>query len=137
MAHSIQVMGGRAEAFDDLDLIALLGLLGLEVESAPHAHLHVAPLIAVWQRDLETYAPGTIELNLEAVKRSAAQEAELALLLDSVARHARRYGRNVPAQVLSSRCKAPGVTFFDYPAARIHEAIRRLRDMIGLGRAEP
>ncbi len=126
MAHSIQVFDDRAEIFNDSDLLALVCLLGLELDSSGDSYPAAASVVARWQSALAGYGPGTIELGLGGIVASAEEREELVQLLELVDRRVGSYGDTVPALLLNGRCSVPGVIFRDYPGSILAAAIHRL-----------
>lgn len=130
MAHSIQVVGGKHEIFDDGDLIAVICLMGQALESHPNEYGGLRQPVTEWQENLKTYGPGTIELSLESLVSSADVVGQLLAFLEVVEDEIERFGKTVPALVLNERSRAPGVTFNDYPTALLARTVVRLRALV-------
>lgn len=130
MANSIQVSGGSAEVFNDLDLIAIICLLDLEVESWPGRYAAGATILSEWKRDLEGYGPGTIDLKISEIGSSDAAKSDLICLLTAISEKADKYGKTIPAAVLNERCAPQGVKFHDFSVPLIKEAIARLKALL-------
>jgi len=130
MANSIQVSGGSVEVFNDLDLIAIICLLDLEVESQPGRHAAGATILSKWKRDLEGYGPGTIDLKISEMGSSDAAKSDLVSLLTAISEKADLYGKTVPAAVLNERCAPQGIKFYDFPVPLIKAAIARLKGLL-------
>jgi hypothetical protein len=70
--------------FNDLDLIALVGLMAQEMERGTPGHEMLEPLMADWRARLAFYGPGTIDLKLDGVISSGALREQLVSLLAAV-----------------------------------------------------
>jgi hypothetical protein len=130
MAHSIQVVDGRAEAFNDLDLIALVGLMAQEMKRGTPGHEMLEPLMADWRARLAFYGPGTIDLKLDGVISSSALREQVVSLLAAVESRVRAFGDAVPAPVLNELRMVPGVRFHDHATSTLVSAIIRLRALL-------
>jgi len=131
MATSIQTVGERAEAFNDLDLIAIVRLLGQEAAARPGEYSAITAVLARWERNLAAYGPGTIDLNFNDLASSDKRRSELILLLAAVDKGVGQFGKTIPSSVLNDRCAVPGVTFQDYPISLLRLAMTRLRGLLG------
>lgn len=130
MAHSIQTLKGRAESFNDLDLIAVLGLIEREVSRRPAEYEALRPRAAQWKRDLGGYGPGTIDLCLDESALSDQAQRDLRAVLSRLDDQLEQMGPKISAIVLNEVSGAPGVTFQDYPTSLLKDAVARLRALI-------
>lgn len=130
MASSIQVVGGHAETLNDLDLIALVCLLGQEIECQQVDLKLLLPFVARWQAGLKGYGPGTIDLQLEQIASSDEAKDQLLTALASVEERLEQYGNMIPATVLNKLCAVPGVDFRDYPTSLLSSAAAKLAGLV-------
>lgn len=130
MATSIQVIGDNGQAFKDLDLIAAVCLLERRLDATQIPEPKVQALVTRWQDALTGYGPGTIDLGLDDLSSDAELCAQLSLLLSTLRGEILSYGSVVPAALLNESNRAPGVTFYDYPVARLVVALERLAEML-------
>jgi len=130
MAHSIQLIGEKAEAFNDLDLLVLVGLMISELEHNAGEYSALRPYIDIWSESRFAYAPGVIDLRLnDAVSRAGGRD-QLEQLLSAVERRLESFGEIVPASKLNSQWPVPGVTFHDYSTSLVENAINKLKRLI-------
>src|SRR5687767_14578526 len=109
MAHSIQVVHDKVRIFDDGDLLAVVSLIELALESRPTDDTALRDLVSSWQRALEGYGPGTINLRLDTVVSSPELREQLRSLLGEVKDDLDRLGASVPASLLNAHCRVEGV----------------------------
>ena len=130
MTTSIQVVGKRAETFDDLDLLGLLALVN-EVRFRSRGKLDsLKPFIDSWKQNCIGYGPGMIDLDLEQISASVNAKSELEQLLKTVENRLGDFGETIPATTLMPWCEAPGVVFNDFPTMRIKKTIERIRGLM-------
>ena len=132
MAHSIQTLGDRTAVLNDLDLIAIIGLMVDEVKESPDRFPVINRVVLQWAASLRGYGPGTIELNLEAIAGSPEALSELKMLLSSVNDRVRSLGDRVPAPLLNHGLPAPGVTLSDYDSQFLIQAMDKLRQLLAV-----
>jgi hypothetical protein len=133
MGYSIQSIGHVKQSFNDLDLVALVGLMSEIVQLSPEDFCFVSPLVAEWERALIGYGPGVIDMNLDEVVSSESVSREFGALLSRTANRIRDLGPSVPATLLNARCQAPGVKFAEFPSSLLLEALEQLRSCVFSG----
>lgn len=131
MSTSFQVFGDRVEAFNDLDLIALVYLASRRVASEPDRYLAFAPMLADWILGIAVSGPGTIDLNLNNLIAPDTTRCELIALLTRIGEELSQFGDSVPASVLNKQQVAPNVKFHDYPVTLLSTALRALKSLLG------
>ena len=128
MAHSTQVFRGRAEVFNDLDLMVLFMFL----RDSPHASGDDAEalLFARWEDGLRHYGCGLIRLELDAMFTDGASTQRFASALSEVRKRLSFFGERIPSGLLNARNITPGVVFADYPVALLADAALRLENLV-------
>ena len=129
MATSIQTIGDRAEVVNDLDLLALLAILKDTATQTRDRYSSLQPFMECWEENCVGYGPGTLDLRLEDIAADQITKSELEHLLMGVEGKLSGFGKTVPTSLLS-RCRAPGVTFNDYPTSKIKLTIERIRSLM-------
>jgi hypothetical protein len=129
MATSIQVSSGRAEAFNDLDLLVLLHLM-LQAASQMSQTPATVEIVARLRATCEDYGPGSIDLQLDDIRTDEAlRNAYLGILrmamdrLDSA-------GSVLPAEAIMTGWLTRGVRINDFSVELIHTASERLRKLV-------
>jgi hypothetical protein len=130
MATSILVVGQRAELFNDLDLLVLLGLILEEMEDEPGHYPSLQSRASTWADCRESSGPGTIDLDLESLVQNAQAKRDLLELLSAVTRKLDVVGPYIPADVLNSRYAVRGVRFNDYSTARLSGAMEKIQNLL-------
>lgn len=129
MGHSIQVIGDKSAIINDGDLLVVMGLsLAAIRHSGQYASL--TDLTQKWQKALDGYGPGVIDLKLERIFENPKSKAELKSVFDVVSRQVDRCGEKIPADLLNEFVRVQGVTFFDYDTVSIREALMKLGTLI-------
>lgn len=130
MSTSMQTVGNKAEYFRDLDLLALICLMSDGAQGTPDAFPAIVPIVAMWSRELANYGPGVIDLNLDVIASSEDLARDFGTLLSTVAARINGFGQTVPSSYLNGQCRAPGVTFADYSATLLLQALEKLRSLV-------
>ncbi len=128
MAHSIQVLHGRHEIFNDWDLFVIVSLGGELVKASPNQYSAIASPVSRWQNEAPGYGPGCIDLGLEQLDPVGARG--LIKLLDAIDERAATYGDRIPATTLQPICRFHGVRFNDYPVSSLRDATEKLRRLL-------
>jgi hypothetical protein len=126
MASSIQIRSKKIKRFNDLDLIAIICLIYFEATRIPDEYPTILPTIKRWHRDLLSYGPGTIDLDLDKFPASALAVREFLAATNAVKAVVSQFGEILPASVLNEKCHIPGVKFSDYLVGNIEVAIQDL-----------
>jgi hypothetical protein len=129
MAHSIQVYKGRAEVINDLDLLVLLRFMLDEIE-ADSEHALKQPGDA-WRKCVSQYAPGIIDLNLDAHFCDDAERAEFLALASRVKSKLERVGPSIHASCLNTPETPKGMVFGDFPTEFALQALERISNLLG------
>ena len=133
MSTYIQVIDDTAAIFNDGDLVAAICLMDIASRKSDADAELLLPLIAEWQHACSISGPGVLDLRLNRVVRNHPLVAALVRLLDRLLADLPQGAALVPASLLNPWCRVPGLTFFDFPAADIEQAIHKLRDFVLLG----
>jgi hypothetical protein len=127
MGHTTQSVGGRHAIFSDADIIAIVCLLREQLEERGRPGNDALERVVVgWEKELEGYGPGVINLALEAIVRVPDVAGAVRSGLASLQGELEARSEPVPAAILNKRCRAPGVTFADYRPALLIAAIQKL-----------
>ncbi len=129
MAHSIQAVGDRAEIINDLDVLALIGMLINSAGELPECYPLLGPFIRGWREQCIYYGPGLIDLNLEGLAAIEPARSQFVELLAAVEKQLAAHGETIPASRLVSS-EAIGVTLGDYPTAMIKITAERIRTLM-------
>ena len=124
MATSTQVLNGRAEVFNDIDLLILIGFMENEVRDAPVDYERLSSLVEIWQRGRMSYCPGVVEFCLDDLPLQSELLSEFQRLLTKIDARLRTYQGMIPASVLNTRYQVPGVIFHDYNTELVRELHR-------------
>ena len=130
MAHSIQVFHERSEVLNDADLIIIIALsLDIILKSS---HLEsLRSLADEWRWMLDHYGPGVIDLKIEQLLFTSAQQQDFATLLAAIIEQANQYHDTIPASILKEWASVPGVTYVDYKVSILVHAVERLKVLLG------
>lgn len=129
MATSIQVSLGRAEAFNELDLLVLVHLM-LQAASQMSQTPETAELVSRLKIVCEGYGPGTMDLQLDDIRKNdVLRSAYLGILKVTMARLASA-GPTVPARAIMTGWLTRGVRINDFSAELIRTASQRLRKLV-------
>jgi hypothetical protein len=136
MAHSAQVVSDQCVFFRDVELLALLSFVWGEVaEGRLDCGKAGRAVIERWRVDGPGWGPGTIELDLEAIRRDAQATCELVALLDATCVRLTELGDGVSGPALDRWCPVEGRFVDPYPARFIIDTILRLRGLTALPRS--
>ena len=131
MGTSIQVVRGKAESFNDIDLLVLLRFMVEEIGAGPSEYPSLAPFVSIWTDCCSDSGPGTIDLQLDRLDLDERSASEFARLLNAVERAWAAWGALIPAHVLNTKYFVRGVRFNDYEISRLTAATDKLRKLVG------
>ena len=116
----------RIEAFDDVDLLAVLSFMLHAMRARPTR----TDLIKGLGFAIDTHAPGVVQLPLEEHLEEQEARTQFADALRDVLLQLQAMGEEVPLELLRERCHIPGVRFArDYPAQRLIDVVARLESL--------
>jgi hypothetical protein len=133
MAWSIQVVAGKSEVLHDLDILALLSLIQTEIDSNIDGYSALASFESAWRESLETYGPGTLELDLERLSSDPQGVAQFRHLLSKVRSRLVSFGELVPAVAITTGRRNHGVRFSDYKTSMLVAALDQLETLLQHG----
>jgi hypothetical protein len=131
MAHSIQVFSGKSAVFNDLDLLAIMGLT-LRIIDKSKEHECLRSLANEWLQSMVTYGPGVIDLKLADFLCTPDQRTSLLAVLDVLLDEVRQYQDSIPASVLNGLSPALGVQFSNMKVSIIEAAISKLTGLLAM-----
>lgn len=126
MAHSIQVIGNRAEVINDSDLLVLLGFMFVELKKDPKRYGLLVDISRKWQEITANYGPGMVDLHLEDVVASNQATKEMTQLLSLVKRTLIDAGNVIPTPLIDG----PDMIFGEYKTSRLISAIEQIERLI-------
>lgn len=130
MATSIQVVHGRSQLFNDLDVIALICLMTERVASVETSYVQLNSFITEWNEALMNYGPGTIDLKFDELVASSAAFHQFTSLIDNIYDEMKRIDMHVLTSTLNARCRAPGVHFANYRGGLLTRMIDEVRSLL-------
>jgi hypothetical protein len=129
MASSLQSFGGKAELFNDLDLMVLLQFVA-EIVSDSNELAALSNSVGAWNKAVRIAGPGVLDLALEENLKTPTERSAMASALRQLKTRVSTFGSIIPAAVLNEKNIAPGVTFFDYQSQRLIDTAARLEGLI-------
>ena len=109
MAHAILTVGDRKVFVTDLDLIAILSLMRVELDRESDTFSGLGRRFDIIWRTVREYAPGTLDVPVNEIAASPSERAAFLALLDRVRSRVESFGSFVPEEALSSACPLPGI----------------------------
>jgi hypothetical protein len=130
MATSIQGIGGRREAFNDLDLLVITGLV-IELWKTKLQDRRLDTVCHEWERARAEYAPGVIDLKLGSIASDTDKRKAMLEMLSLVKAHLLGQGETIAAAVLNNQLRVPGVRFSNYKTSVLLTSACRLATLLG------
>jgi hypothetical protein len=130
MATSIQIVGSKHEAFNDLDLLVIVGLLVNRLRASPPDGM-LDKDRREWERVLAQYAPGCIDLKLGALSADFGKKRAMFVALSLVNEDLLRRGELILGTTLNREVDVPGVRFSDYKTSTLLLVARKLAMLLG------
>ena len=127
MGQSAQILDGRHEVFEDIDLLLVVRLAILAARNDEADEW----LAEAWSFSYREHAPGVVDLGLRAIVANPENRASLLRVLSVVEDNLHAVGAVIPLASLKSDLKLPGVRFrADQDSGRIVSTLLRLRALI-------
>ncbi len=130
MATSYQIVGDRAQHFNDLDLLVVLHLMIRDADALRESQFQKLELVNYWRHVCETYGPGTIDLRLNALASDQSLKTFFLRLLEAVNSDSEAIGETYPAKLLMKEWLTPGVTVYEYKTELIRSTVENLRKLL-------
>ncbi len=129
MAHSIQVFRAKSEIFNDLDLIVFIEC-SLDITTSSD-FLTLKRLLKEWKTALDQYAPGCIDLKLDALLKTSTQLDCFIFLLTAVSNRLQKYGETISLAELKRLKRIRGVRWhIPYKTSFINKCVDKLRELV-------
>jgi len=143
MTHTIQSYQDRMRFFDDIDLLILMSMMIETIKEPKDENIYacLAESANSWQREIEGYGPGVIELGLDAsLREPIAREAFVSVLSD-VQTRLQSFGEWVPLEFLNGLIMFPLLAKTRpeeqvikisqaQPASRLLKVVRDLEELV-------
>jgi hypothetical protein len=130
MATSIQAVHNRFQSFNDLDLLVVLHLMIRKAEALCEGQPGQLEVVNHWRRVCETYGPGTIDLQLDAVVLDRSLKQFLLRVLSEIETELDVSGEVYAARLIKDGWRTPGVAVSDYNTALLRSTTKNLRTLV-------
>jgi hypothetical protein len=130
MATSIQISTGRAEAFNDLDLLVLLHLMIQHASSGPSETPATSEIVSRLKAICEGYGPGSIDLHLNELSSNEVFRKAYLDTLRTTMEHLGCVGAVYPAKTIMKDWLTGGVKVNDYSVDLIRATGQRVSRLL-------
>ena len=129
MGHSVVEYRGRTRRLHDIEIVTVVHVVLDAWRSEPGAATvtpGVARLLAAWSTMIDTYGPGTLDVELDPFLETEADRESLSRLMQRARERLAARGDVVPGEYMNRIVDAPGVLeFVDRPVADVLAAFDR------------
>ncbi|HTE53215.1 MAG TPA: hypothetical protein VK698_20315 [Kofleriaceae bacterium] len=127
MGHSYVEYRGQHRLLPDIEIVTVVHLLlDASRQESPTLTPGVAQLLAAWTTLIDTYGPGTIDVDLDGHLRTDADRDNLLRLIELARQRLQEAGPLVPGESMNRIVDAPGVLdFADRPVGDVLAAFDR------------
>ena len=143
MANTIQLYRDRKRVFYDIELLIIMSMIIETIKEHKHENIYACLMESAnyWERQIERYAPGIIELGLEERLREQIVRDTFLSVLRDVRTRLESFGEWVSVEFLNglvmcpllakTRPKEQVITFSQaQPASRLLKGVRDLEELV-------